>query len=252
MTPILLTAVPLLSVHLLIPVRVEEWRTPFSREVWLRALFKGAISYVLAGQLQAWFLPVFVVLLHILLTGLQRVVRTGSRLLGVLIVELGGAFLLIAFSIFLLRSGAFVAPVWMHMLGRAYPRLIMHLLGILTTIGLGSRVVGAAVEPLQVQLTAQRRALEEAGSPAPDGFVDGGRIIGMLERALLYVLVMLDQTAAVGFLIAAKSVFRIGEISEKGNRMEAEYILIGTLWSFLFALVVASIIRWLLVRWSGG
>ncbi len=36
----------------------------------------------------------------------------------------------------------------------------------------------------------------------------------------------------MGFFIAAKSIFRFGELKDHENRMEAEYITIGTMLSF--------------------
>ncbi len=58
---------------------------------------------------------------------------------------------------------------------------------------------------------------------------------------------LVNQPAGVGFLIAAKSVFRFGELSDSSRRMEAEYIIIGTLYSFLFGLVSAYGLRWVLL-----
>jgi hypothetical protein len=43
---------------------------------------------------------------------------------------------------------------------------------------------------------------------------------------------MTGQIQGVGFLVAAKSVFRFGELNDHKNRLEAEYITIGTLMSF--------------------
>lgn len=45
--------------------------------------------------------------------------------------------------------------------------------------------------------------------------------------------------SAIGFLIAAKSVFRFGELSDRANRLEAEYITIGTLLSFAIGVAVS-------------
>lgn len=72
-------------------------------------------------------------------------------------------------------------------------------------------------------------------------------MIGQLERALIFVFVLVQQFSAIGFLIAAKSIFRFGELRDRSNRMEAEYIIIGTLISFLWAIVAA-----LLTRLLGG
>lgn len=77
------------------------------------------------------------------------------------------------------------------------------------------------------------------------GFDDGGAVIGRLERFLIYLFVLAGEPSAVGFLIAAKSVFRFGELSDQQNRLEAEYITIGTLMSFSVGLAIAVAVRWL-------
>ena len=41
---------------------------------------------------------------------------------------------------------------------------------------------------------------------------------------------------AVGFLLAAKSVFRFGDLKDDKDRMRTEYVLIGTLLSFGIAI----------------
>jgi len=54
--------------------------------------------------------------------------------------------------------------------------------------------------------------------------------------ALIFLFVSLGQPASIGFLVAAKSIFRFGELKDRGNRMEAEYITIGSLMSFGWAI----------------
>ena len=65
-----------------------------------------------------------------------------------------------------------------------------------------------------------------------------GYIIGILERLLVFVFVLLGRWEAIGFLIAAKSVFRFGDLKEPRERMLTEYILIGTLASFGVAILI--------------
>lgn len=67
---------------------------------------------------------------------------------------------------------------------------------------------------------------------------DAGKYIGILERILVFVFVILDHWEAVGFLITAKSVFRFGDLRESKHRKLTEYILIGTLISFGIAIGV--------------
>ncbi len=59
-----------------------------------------------------------------------------------------------------------------------------------------------------------------------------GRFIGILERLFVFVFVVTGHWQAIGFLLAAKSVFRFGDLKESKDRKLTEYILIGTLLSF--------------------
>ncbi|MEM8941694.1 MAG: DUF3307 domain-containing protein, partial [Pseudomonadota bacterium] len=76
-----------------------------------------------------------------------------------------------------------------------------------------------------------------------EGRREGGYWIGILERALIYLFVMIGEPASIGFLVAAKSIFRIGEVKEAAQRKLAEYILIGTLASFAAATAFGLLTR---------
>lgn len=65
-----------------------------------------------------------------------------------------------------------------------------------------------------------------------------GYYIGMLERIFVFTFIVLQQWQAIGFLIAAKSVFRFGDLSKARDRKLTEYILIGTLLSFGIAILI--------------
>lgn len=68
---------------------------------------------------------------------------------------------------------------------------------------------------------------------------NAGKFIGILERLMVFVFIVSNHWEAVGFLLAAKSVFRFGDLKEAGSRKLTEYILIGTLLSFGIAIVTA-------------
>lgn len=64
-----------------------------------------------------------------------------------------------------------------------------------------------------------------------------GKYIGILERILIVVFILIGQWEGVGFLLAAKSIFRFGDLKESKDRKLTEYILIGTLLSFGMAIL---------------
>lgn len=74
-----------------------------------------------------------------------------------------------------------------------------------------------------------------------DGLLNGGAMIGNLERALIFLLIFIRQPAGIGFLVAAKSILRFEEAKKQKL---AEYVLIGTLLSFSMAIAIATATRW--------
>ena len=68
---------------------------------------------------------------------------------------------------------------------------------------------------------------------------DAGKFIGYLERLLVLTFILYNHWEAVGFLLAAKSVFRFGNLKESHDRKLTEYVLIGTLLSFGIAIATA-------------
>lgn len=77
-----------------------------------------------------------------------------------------------------------------------------------------------------------------------DSLKDAGRYIGILERLLIFLLIIAGYWEPIGFLIAAKSIFRFGDLKEAKDRKLTEYILMGTLLSFTLAIVVGVIVRY--------
>lgn len=73
-----------------------------------------------------------------------------------------------------------------------------------------------------------------------------GQSIGMLERVLMLSFILLDQFAGVGFLLAAKSVFRFGDLSASKDKKLTEYVMLGTLLSVSVTLFVGLGINYLI------
>ncbi|MDD7914178.1 DUF3307 domain-containing protein [Polaribacter ponticola] len=69
-----------------------------------------------------------------------------------------------------------------------------------------------------------------------ESLAKAGRYIGILERLFVFTFVITNHWEAIGFLLAAKSVFRFGDLTSSKDRKLTEYILIGTLLSFGFAI----------------
>ncbi len=79
---------------------------------------------------------------------------------------------------------------------------------------------------------------DQVDTAQTESLTGAGRYIGMLERVFVYIAVITGNAQIIGFLLAAKSVFRFGDLTRSKALKLTEYVLIGTLFSFLLAIVV--------------
>lgn len=116
--------------------------------------------------------------------------------------------------------------------------------GLILISGFAAGIWGIATV-LQFQMAPLAR---EVPHNRMNGLLLGGRIIGLLARTLVLTFVLAGKPEGVAFVVAAKSVFRIGDLTNREDRLHAEYIMIGTLRSFTYALITAYLMKWLLTR----
>lgn len=76
-----------------------------------------------------------------------------------------------------------------------------------------------------------------------ESLVNAGKYIGILERLLVFVFILVNHWEGVGFMIAAKSVFRFSDLAEAKQRKLTEYVLVGTLLSFGIAVLTGILVQ---------
>lgn len=105
------------------------------------------------------------------------------------------------------------------------PEVLLVITGILCVTKVSSIVMKIFISKWDLSTLSNGDSLEQAGA-----------YIGMLERLFVFAFIITNHWEGVGFLIAAKSVFRFGDLSNAKDRKLTEYILIGTLLSFGLAI----------------
>ncbi|MCK9155940.1 MAG: DUF3307 domain-containing protein [Paludibacteraceae bacterium] len=80
-------------------------------------------------------------------------------------------------------------------------------------------------------------------STSTQSLPNAGQWIGYLERILIMTFIMIGSVEGVGFLLAAKSIFRFGELKNDKEIKTTEYVLIGTLSSFAIAILIGYLVR---------
>lgn len=99
----------------------------------------------------------------------------------------------------------------------------------------GSAIVRAVLGTLDPKLEEREKR---------SGLEGSGHLIGILERVLALILILLGQWAAMVLLVTAKSIARFEELKE---RRFAEYYLVGTLTSLLVAVVTGLLLSGLVL-----
>ena len=107
--------------------------------------------------------------------------------------------------------------------------------GLVLTVIAGGYAVGLITAPYARAFKAQ-------------GIENAGQMIGRLERAVIFLLIAIGQPAGIGFLIAAKSLLRFEATKEQ---KASEYVIIGTLTSFGWALGMSTATMALLAHIAG-
>lgn len=138
--------------------------------------------------------------------------------------HLATLFALAAYAPTLWANGAWAALPWLL-------PLMALAAGLIVTLIAGQHAVAILMRPHSMRIRNT-------------GLRDGGRQIGLLERGLIYVFILTSHPIGVGFLIGAKSILRFDTASR--DQRSAEYVIIGTLASFGWAILVALGVQQLL------
>lgn len=216
----------------------------------------SVLSYLLCGLWTEWRIALFIFLTHGFLDFIkiavfknnddykkQLTIFSLDQSLHIVVIIIISAY----FQFQLIEHNFF----WLDLLHNAYNNILVIISSVILLTKTGGIIIGFLISPFLKQMQVPLAAAENSNRFR--GFINGGRIIGYLERILIFIFVYSGSLAAVGFLIAAKSIFRFGELSRPDRRMEAEYIIIGTLYSFTFALLISFgtvyLLNNVLVQW---
>jgi len=108
-------------------------------------------------------------------------------------------------------------------------------------------VLGMLVVMRPIGYLIKSNELWDFGSMIEPNKPHAGRMIGYLERLIVFFLIVNNALATIGFVITAKSVIRYSEISKTNDeakiRNQVEYFLIGTLMSMACVFVVHLLLQ---------
>ncbi|GAA0202855.1 DUF3307 domain-containing protein [Kangiella japonica] len=219
-------------------VKDKEQKAYLSKKLLLHTLVH-AMLYAMAFSFapQFWLGWIILVISHYLIDGGKAI---GNRALG--------KSLDAEKSLFFNHRSLFLADQFIHVVvivavvGYYYPGLyevsVNHEQFWLMAIAL---LLLTRVSSIIIKVLISRWTPLNADQPGETNhsLANAGSYIGFLERLFIFVFIVTNHWEGVGFLLAAKSVFRFGDLKEAHDRRLTEYILIGTLLSFGLAIAIS-------------
>jgi len=204
--------------------RKDGWR---SKYLYLHGATAGVLAYLFSGSWGMLWLPLAVAVTHILIDGIKSGYENDLK--SFFTDQLGHLLVLLT--------------IWILVIGPEADDIAA--LGQFLFPGIKFWVIAAAyliiIWPSSVLINRitekwRKDVSEKEGAEKDKSLEKAGTWIGWLERFLILTFILLHQYAAIGFLVAAKSIFRFNE-----SRKVGEYVLIGTLLSFVIAVIVGLV-----------
>ena len=196
----------------------------------------GVLTYLLLAQWCNWWAPILVMVIHTLIDILKTQIKKDN-----VWTYLSDQLLHLISLIFIwvILSENSIASLWKTVTSISISEKLLLIITAYIIISI----------PISVLIGYMtQKWLEEIKPGKDESLTKAGKWIGILERILIFTFIIMKQWAVIGFLIAAKSVFRFGDLKEGKDRKKTEYILIGTLLSFASVIIIGIIIQFMLVN----
>lgn len=116
----------------------------------------------------------------------------------------------------------------------------IYLLGLLLCLNEANLFVRYVIETLRLRPAPNTLPAITWGGVSENQEYNRGRIIGLLERSMLFFFILQGQYAVLGFVIAAKTAARFSELDDRDF---AEYFIVGTMLSVVTAGIIALLTK---------
>ena len=228
----------------------RAWKSKF---LWYHGLLTGAVAWLILFDIHLWWAVLLIAGTHTLIDGLKLQKGLSHSRKEDYTTEEKAKYALRLFVTDQLLHIAVLFITWLFII-RGYSRMADLLAGIFSNYHFLVRSLGylfvAGPAGYYIGIFT-RRWSEELNMQ--DSLKEAGRWIGILERILILTLVYTQQFAAIGILVAAKSILRVIDKPDRSNmdegfvqpfssRKHTEYVLIGTFLSLCISLLTGLVI----------
>jgi len=198
-----------------------------SKKLYLHVGITAIVAYLLSGEWQTWWLPIYVFVIHLAIN-IWKVYQKKKVVYFVIDQLLHILSLVLLVMIWGNRWTEFIVFI-KSLLNNS--NFLLILAGYITVTYPMGIFIGQLTQKWQLESKTKENGLAQAGI-----------WIGLLERFLIFTFILMEQYTAIGFLIAAKSILRYND-KDFNTQKQTEYVLIGTLMSFASAIILGLIIK---------
>jgi Protein of unknown function (DUF3307) len=197
-----------------------------SAKLWLHVLVTAGLAYILIGW-QYWGVALVIFFSHLFIDGWKS--YRPARLRYFLIDQLLHLAVILGCWAFIFPDRSFWAGLPQRLDADAHNWVVLMAFVFVTTPA--GILIG--------QLTSQwSRRIDDADQ----SLANAGKWIGIAERIIVLILVLMNQYSAIGLLVTAKGIIRFNE--KDRQEVKTEYLVIGTLLSIGLAILTGLAVKW--------
>ncbi|MDD7461187.1 MAG: DUF3307 domain-containing protein [Prevotellaceae bacterium] len=218
--------------------KINEGKKTVGKRRWLYLLLHCAIhavtAYFLLGQWSNWKVPLMIFVSHYAIDTIKiayekkNIARSGNTTQTFLLDQM--AHLAVIGILASYYDGRALYDVFRQQFF-CYNNILKYLIGY-----------ALILKPTAIFMNLLLSKWNLNDFPA-NGLPHAGKWIGFLERTLVVTFILTDNVEGIGFLLAAKSVFRFGDLNKAKDIKTTEYVLLGTLVSFTIAILMGFVIK---------
>ncbi len=199
-----------------------------SQYLYLHVLIHAVLSFIFLWDINLWWIPVLIGITHFIIDALKlHFQKPKTRKLWFFIDQALHILVILGISVF-------VKEINFEIFNNSELLKYLTAAVFLTT---------PASMMIKILLSSWSPITVEHSKVQTESLTNAGKYIGILERLLVFVFIVVNHWEGVGFLIAAKSVFRFSDLAEAKQRKLTEYIMIGTLLSFGIAVLLGILVK---------
>ena len=198
------------------------------RMLTLHSIIHSLMAYLIVGDWSLWYIAIVIFVTHFIIDWCKIMFRGKS---------------VSAFLIDQLSHVAVIFVLWMTILPGSISDIIKEGTDILPDNILMIVVAYAMMLRPSAILMSLLLKRWQLSSMANSSLPEAGKWIGYLERILIRTFVITENMEGVGFLLAAKSVFRFGDLNKAKDIKTTEYVMLGTMTSFAIAIIVGLLVK---------